>query len=432
MGSHARRSASESKRWMNCPGSLRMSKDVPRYSSEYARLGTAAHAVGEHLLALGQRDASSMMGWVVGLDEAEDATIFKPGTPQDAQGDPRVKWWFVVDQNMVEALQVYLDVVAEEVARLGPMAECHPERRLSLEFIRPEMWGTSDYTIVLHFDELVIIDYKHGQGVPVEVEENEQLMYYAIGAAQDCGWCFEKATLVVVQPRCPHEDGPVRRWSTTKERLRQHIDALAKAADLTEDPFAPVVAGDWCGFCPAAAVCPVLKEAAFKAAQSEFEAVPFAPSPQTSPEELSQRMKAIPMLDAFIRAVEAEAARRLREGNQVPGFKLVRKRSKRKWADEKAAVEALKAIFPVAKLFKPQKPISPSQAEKLRERADGTKIARKEVLPIIAALSTKPEGGITVVDEHDPREAVDPSAAAMADFTQAEPGVDPAEAEDEG
>ena len=45
---HAVRSASSSARWINCPGSIRISDQCPEPGeSEYAKEGTLAHAVGE-------------------------------------------------------------------------------------------------------------------------------------------------------------------------------------------------------------------------------------------------------------------------------------------------------------------------------------------------------------------------------------------------
>ena len=48
-------------RWMPCPGSVRVSQGVEDPESEYAALGTAAHALAAHCL-LGDYDAWSMIG----------------------------------------------------------------------------------------------------------------------------------------------------------------------------------------------------------------------------------------------------------------------------------------------------------------------------------------------------------------------------------
>ena len=49
---HARLAPSASKRWMACPGSIRMTANLPRTTSEYAELGTAAHLLFEMCMRL--------------------------------------------------------------------------------------------------------------------------------------------------------------------------------------------------------------------------------------------------------------------------------------------------------------------------------------------------------------------------------------------
>ena len=51
MRSHAKLSASGSKRWMNCPGSVRLEEQFPDIESEYALYGTNAHNLAEYCLS---------------------------------------------------------------------------------------------------------------------------------------------------------------------------------------------------------------------------------------------------------------------------------------------------------------------------------------------------------------------------------------------
>ena len=43
---HARLSASGSAKWLNCPGSVALEEQFPNVSSEEAKEGTKAHALG--------------------------------------------------------------------------------------------------------------------------------------------------------------------------------------------------------------------------------------------------------------------------------------------------------------------------------------------------------------------------------------------------
>lgn len=495
---HAVRNASGAKRWMNCPGSIRMEHGRPNNSSDAARLGTAAHALGEACLLDGS-DTWEWLGGHVRLDPTEQATVYRPAgafqpgdeektvlVPVHATGDglpPEGHEDFPIDADMADAVQVYLDAVRAEVERLGPHAELQVERRFDLSWLvgydvdeealrldpayispsgihfaatddfpdghlfhadgRPcwgPMFGTNDASVVLPFDHVSVFDYKHGQGVVVEVEDNEQEMYYALGIAHDLAWAFDTLDLVIVQPRARHVDGGVRRWSTNKAALREYEARLREAARATEEWDAPLAAGDWCRFCKAAAVCGELREESFRQAGLEFgdgfeEDSVTVSGPEDSDEDLMTRMRAIPLLDAFIKATQTEALRRLREtpGGSACYGKLVRKKSNRRFREDLTdpvtgepvtAFDLLVAEgIPREALYEEPKPKSPSKVEAVRPpelmarlKAEKVRAPAAHIKALVAGVSYKPEGGITVAAPDDPREAVDPTAAAEGDF----------------
>lgn len=496
---HAVRNASGAKRWMNCLGSIRMEHGRPNNSSTAARLGTAAHALGEACLLDGS-EAWEWQGGFVRLDPTEQATVHRPASevlgveasdvtvPVHASPDglpPEGHEDFPIDGDMTDAVQVYLDAVREEVERLGAQhAELQVERRFNLNWLVgfdwdeeafardpayvspsgihfaltdefPEghlfhadgrvcwgpMFGTNDASVVQLFDHVSIFDYKHGQGVVVEVEDNEQELYYALGAAQELDWAFETLDLVIVQPRARHQDGKVRRWSTDKATLRAYEERLRVAALATEEPDAPLKAGDWCTFCKAAAVCPELREEAFRQAGLEFgdgftEDSVTVTGPEDSDEDLMLRMRAIPVLDIFIKSAKTEALRRLREtpGGQACFGKLVRKKSNRAFRTDltdEVTGEPVSAFdllvqegIPRELLYEEPKPKSPSKVESVRPpelmarlKAEKVRAPAAHIKALVAGVSFKPEGGITIAPLDDPREAVDASAAAESDFS---------------
>src|SRR5438067_10589659 len=113
MGAHARRSASGNKRWIACPGSIRLSVGRPNESSEAARLGTAAHGLGEYCLT-NRIQPVDMLGGSVYLDEHEDAHVYPPG-PHEEDSDTlglisarklNQDQEYVIDADMADAVQV--------------------------------------------------------------------------------------------------------------------------------------------------------------------------------------------------------------------------------------------------------------------------------------------------------------------------------------
>jgi hypothetical protein len=58
MSAHSKIGASSMHRWASCPGSVRLSKDMPNTSSKYAEEGTMAHELAEKLLTNQEVDLS--------------------------------------------------------------------------------------------------------------------------------------------------------------------------------------------------------------------------------------------------------------------------------------------------------------------------------------------------------------------------------------
>jgi hypothetical protein len=445
MGVHAVKSASGSKRWINCPGSIRMSVGRESESSEAARLGTAAHGLGEYCLVFKITDVSTMVGGCVLLDENEDATVLPPGDDAEtahmhASFGNDMPGYFHIDDNMADSVQVYVDTCLAELER-HPDATMMVEERFKLA---EDMFGTNDCAVLLEFEHLTVLDLKHGQGVVVEVQDeptarmddlmaraavasrirgNSQLLYYALGIAKKVEWAFNTLDLVIVQPRARHEEGGVRRYSTTVGELRDFEKVIMLAAAETDAPDAPLSAGDWCGFCPAAGVCPELRDEAYRVAALDFSdgAVRISrEANEMTDEELAKAAVLVGVLDAHIKAVRGEVMTRLRsseDGTWQGAFKLVRGKANRKWEDPDAAIKRLENFgFGPSSLYE-KKLLTPAKVEKLRpDHFKDLGIRPKDIKAVVAEVAIKPEGKVVVAPISDPRDPVAPSAAAASDF----------------
>lgn len=372
---HASFGASNSKRRMACPGSLKAEERFPDESSPYAELGTAAHELGEHCLENGIADVALCIG----------------GSFND----------HTVDDNMATAVQTYVNFVREVEANEAP-ALLRLEQRFSLEDLDPPMpmFGTSDCTIYgKETGNLWIIDYKHGQGVAVDVEDNAQLKYYALGAVLKIG---NKAPInqvhtAIVQPRASHRDGPIRVYSYTKDEILNFGTDLIDAAHAALAPDAPLIAGDHCKFCKAAGVCSALRGNALAVAQDEFGVIKSVDD--LTPEEIGAYMDKLPLIEEWIKSLRRHAHTMLEAGTSVPGFKLVEKRPTRRWKNEDELLEwAASQNLEDEEIFE-KKIKSPAQIEK----AVGKKNVPRD---LIMSVST----GLSMVPDTDNR----PSAALLA------------------
>ncbi len=394
---HAKLSPSAAKRWMKCPGSIRLSAGIPSTTSSYAEEGTAAHFVAEQCLKR-RCNANELWSLLTGLKKASGA----------AEQFARYKKW--INEEMLAHVQGYLDMIRKDMKTIpAGLRIFNVEQRFDLNFLAPDLWGTNDASLGEYLKKLRVYDLKYGAGVPVEAVENPQLMIYAAGAVgPDNAEEYTEVEMVIHQPRCHHPDGPIRRWCIPVEELMTWAkNDLLPAAKRTTDPKAPLVAGDWCRFCPAMAVCPELTKASLEVARVEFSQDPATvtlPDPeQLSDAEIARVLQFSDIISAWAKQVAGYAQNVLETGGAIDGYKLVAKRAVRRWIDDTSAEAELHKFFGKS-IYTAPKLKSPAQVEKLPG-------CSKDLLE---GLWEKPEAGVTIAPAADRRKAVPPPA--LADF----------------
>lgn len=407
---HAKLSPSSSHRWMSCPGSIRLIETLPERersrSSRYAEEGTAAHRVAEECIRRGI-PAEELLGYRVGISEELGPELYP------SRGDDLREHEYEVTVEMVDAVNVYLSEIASQRARL-PFGEEGIETRVQPLADEPEVFGHLDYSIIDRVEgDLIVNDFKYGAGVRVEVVENPQISIYALGRLRDVGPDnVSRVELAVTQPRAGGEEHGVRRWEVKPSDLvRWGEEVLRPAVVATRAADAPQVAGEWCRFCPASAICPALRRRVIEETRHDFDvpAVFEAEAPTlhvpSNPDDIARVLRAAPVIDAYLREVEGYAQRMLERGEHVPGFKLVRKRANRQWRIEEGDLVKQAAARGVKKsqLFE-SKLVSPAKAEKIKALGKD----------FVAEHAYKPEGGLTLTTEDDVRPAV--AAPAISDF----------------
>lgn len=389
---HARLSPSGSKRWLNCPGSVRLEAQFPDESSVYAAEGTAAHELAEHCLRNGY-SAERFKGWLI----AGSAPI----DPAQTDKRPDGQTVFEIDDDMVEAVQTYLDYVR---SRIDPGDDYEFEQRVSIDVL--ETFGTAD-TIVYKpaHRHLLVADYKHGKGVAVEAEDNDQGLLYALGALKRYhNRGVDTVEVVIVQPRCPHPAGPVRSYTIDADALFDKAFDYMDGAERVGDENAPLVPGDWCKFCKAAAICPALREKSLEAAGAEFGtdgSVAVSDPATYDQQQLAKALKEVDQVELWCKRVREFAHSEAEHGRVPPGYKLVPSRPTRRWKDEAAAVAELKVYgLDEADIYKSD----------LKTPAQIEKVVGKSNYGDIEHLVEKVSSKTVLAPEDDPREPVRPDA----------------------
>lgn len=368
---HSELGASGMHRWRNCPGSVKLSRGVPNISSRFAEEGTEAHELAKRFL------------------EAR-----KFGKPE-----PDV---FEYDEEMVDMVGVYVDHINELGQEDGAVQLF--EHRFDLSSIFPGCFGTADGVTYYPRQRLLIVtDLKYGAGILVDVKDNPQLKYYALGAMISTGWDVMKVRLEICQPRT-WMGQPVTSFELDAFDLWEFADEIREAAQRTLLEDTQLTMGEWCRFCPAAAsgICPLIKK--------ELVALPSATLrnwdiPPIDYDAIGRYIKMFPILKGIMSQMTEFAYQQSQKGIKIPGTKLVAKRAYRRWKDETAATERLIEEGLVPKQIVEMKMKSPAEIEKLKKSELGG-MKKKDLVKIVTELTDKNSSGFALVSEDDDRPEV--------------------------
>ena len=348
------------KRVMNCPGSVALVKLAPPSpSSAYADKGTLLHNLIAEIL------------------DTDTDPVSLIGTNYEGQ---------ILDQEMIdEKLQPALDLLD----KLDPdkAMALAVETRVGFGDYLPGAFGSCD-VLGRMGDVAYVIDWKFGDGIAVDAEENEQLMYYAAAAMRtpEAAWVFKGATsieCIIIQPPV------IRRWTTTPARIKQFEKDLKRAVKVASLPDAKLNPGSHCKFCPAKPTCPAMTGAVDRALKVKLDAV--------DDEMLGKYASNAVLLQGWIDDLNALVQTKIEKGYKIPGWKLVAKRSTRKWAKESEVVH-----WADGKGLEPREIYN----TEIRSPAQMEKVLKKRKLTLPDELVVSVSSGATLAAESDPRPAV--------------------------
>jgi hypothetical protein len=346
---HAQWSASATSRNCHCPGAIAMSSLCEDVEREVAAWGTACHQISERVLRSDDPslDASRFIGM-----------IEKSG-----------KFEFVVDEEMANCSQVYIEYCYERVNRYneetGEMPVSWIEHKLSLASLDPplEAGGTGDFIIWFpKWKLLEVIDLKGGRGVTVDVVGNPQGRSYAIGAILSLpGLDVERVMVTIVQPRVgdglPKSDefhvADLYDWTHDLLKhmweAKEALEAFSVIGGTKNTVLFEQWAEDWlnpgqCTFCTAKPICPALRKKALAAmpelARKWHEDVTLETVPTLSnlaklgsAEELGHDLDGFDELEGWIKARRAYAHAQAECGEPPTGYGLVDKIGNRAWKE---------------------------------------------------------------------------------------------------
>jgi hypothetical protein len=351
---------STAKRVINCPGSVTLvQKMPPKLGGNAADEGTLCHNAMATLLEDPSLEIKSVLGMVY-----NDQTLTED----------------LIDEKIIPAMAALTEIDPD-----GDM-EYQIEAHVNFGNLLPNVFGSADLIGRID-DRAIILDWKFGRG-EVDVEENEQLLFYAAAAMRTKGleWAFagvSEVEMVIVQPPA------VKRWTTTIARVKQFERDLVHAVTASQNAAAPLKVGDHCRYCPAKPICPQMTGAAERALKVQIK--------ELDPAKIGAYLATADLVEKWINDLRDLAHQILESGEPVPGYKLVPKRATRQWVDEDKAYFALSKLGVDRSELVETALLSPAKVEKILKKS-------KLSLPddIVVAVSS----GTTIAPESDPRSAV--------------------------
>ena len=294
---HAPLAASQTGRWLYCPGSIpfiqQLREIVPETPSPHADEGTRAHSyLDKALHAIYKPYMLSRLDYLQNkpyLSEKEEKELlvaiygkkgsYSPKEVKEAMST-RIRNLFK-DQ---WAIDVAIEYVQDRMA-FNPSAKIFLENYVKPLPMVDDCGGTSDI-IILTEKELEIIDYKHGRGVFVSPRWNTQLLTYALGAIELTDIPVRRVKTTIVQPRhsealkqSPQGNGVMsvvydREDITVKfaDQLRKGIARVREVTKKCESPtftlskaheqgyLSPGPGRKGCRFCDLKTFCPAIQD----------------------------------------------------------------------------------------------------------------------------------------------------------------------------
>lgn len=377
---HAVLSASGSERWINCPASALLEKDLPEETSVFAEEGTLAHEFAELMLRLDLR-LMPMAEYRQKIEELKKHRLYYIDIMDDVM--PYVQ--YVKDQ--LKAAQVY-----------NPKAYVLLEQKFSLEKYVEGGFGTAD-CILVGGEVLEVIDLKFGKGKTVSAIDNPQEKYYGLGVLSNKAIMnptlrknLKTVKLTIVQPRLDNISSfelsvdDLLEWGEKVLRPKA-LEAMSEGAEQK--------AGDWCQFCKVRPKCRKLYDHGMEIAKQDFDVI-LDPRLLTDAEIL-EAYKSADFITKWLSDVKALVLKEALNGKDWEGYKLVEGKSNRTWKNEELVIQELEMDF-----YEPEEFMN----SKLKGLGDLEKLLGKAKFnSLLGGLIIKPAGAPTLVDVNDRRPA---------------------------
>lgn len=244
---HAPLPPSGAPQWGHCSGSVMANATAPDSTTPRTRAGSASHwGVAQILMAI---------------------RAGNPAVANDLLGATCPENGVVLDEEMCEGAQVFIDEVMEIAEGHNAVPHMLIEHKVFMPHIHEQNYGTLDWGLaLLNRDEggrvasgkIYLYDYKYGHREN-KAFANFQLIDYLEGLVAEfnidgMAEQFIEVEFAIVQPFSYHADNKVDKWTVSIADLRGYVNQLiAKAQEVFSNPS--FSSGPWCRDCKAILRC---------------------------------------------------------------------------------------------------------------------------------------------------------------------------------
>ena len=387
-------------RTFECPGWIARSEGIEDEPSEWAILGTAAHAFAAHLLETGH-PIHAYSDYIILSDILDNhwPNWLVKATPVTAL---TYKQPIRIEDDFYDSVDFYVNTCRSLKA---PGDLSWVETKLDCRAYHQEVWGTGDFgRFRPSTGELVILDFKNGIRYAVSPENNPQLLCYALGACL-MPELYGKVRSIWVGICQPRSLGEPLRWATIDPGwLYQWGYYMAERVNIAMSTSASALkAGAHCQYCPAFGVC---EEAARNALQfygehSDNRPNSFSDPTTYDPPKLARALALVPYIEQWTKEVKRFANKEAEKGRITPGFKPIDRFGHTKWLDEmRVRAAAEDSGFADERIWN-WKLKSPAQIKKL--------VGKETYEAQFQALTKRDKIGIKLVPEDDARPTAAPT-----------------------
>lgn len=420
--------ASGAHRWQLCHASTFASQGIADEQSIYALDGTEAHEVLDFSLEIEERSAA-------------DAQALWP--PSKVISEPEQY------TDRANAVQVALDYVYGLLDKFPDAVLVREKQYPFSNDVTNDAGGTVDVGVyVPSMNWLYVPDYKHGVGNVVDIDDNAQTYMYGHELVFGPDAPFPEAefiTLAIIQPRA-FGIPPVREVTVTRDVLWAFGLEATRAIRANMDVEMAAIAGldisasynpgeKQCKWCKARYKCKARDAWYASKAGNDFKSVvqlidlipevPAHSKPKTevinlvnaeTPEETARKLPMYEQIYAFLGDYIEAAEHRVRNGQKIPGYKLVEVQSRARWLAALEPVEIATRIIELTgadwDIVFPRKLATITDMKALLKAVyidtglNATLAAKQADEALATVIDKSSSGNLTVVPESDRRPAV--------------------------